>query len=251
MRAPGGLAAALAGAALVGGVCGCPGDPETKIVDATAVEHGAALFRDPSIAETSFNHYSCATCHEAVPGDAGDAMLPGAPLAGAVNRPHYWGGQEVDLLAAINHCLYYFMTKDLPWTADDEAARAMYAYLESLPGDGEAAEAAPFTPVYTLSQPPPGDPKKGELIHERACASCHGRAHSGEGRLVARAPALPDQTLDEHPLGEYTEADRLLVFVEKVRHGGFVGYGGQMPPFSLEVLSDEEFGDLLSFYELP
>ncbi|XXT15254.1 c-type cytochrome [Sorangium sp. So ce429] len=251
MRAPGGLAAALAGAALAGGVCGCAGDPETKIVDATAVEHGAALFRDPSIAETSFNRYSCATCHEAVPGEAGDAMLPGAPLAGAVDRPYYWGGQEVDLLAAINHCLYYFMTKDLPWTADDEAARAMYAYLESLPGDGEAAEAAPFTPVYALSQPPPGDPKKGELIHERACASCHGRAHSGEGRLVARAPALPDQTLDEHPLGEYTEADRLLVFVEKVRHGGFVGYGGQMPPFSLEVLSDEEFGDLLSFYELP
>ncbi|WP_437498797.1 c-type cytochrome [Sorangium sp. So ce1099] len=250
MRAPGGLAAALAGAALVCGVCGCPGDPETKIVDATAVEHGAALFRDPSIAETSFNRYSCATCHEAVPGEAGDAMLPGAPLAGAVNRPHYWGGQEVDLLAAINHCLYYFMTKDLPWTADDEAARAMYAYLESLPGDGEAAEAVPFTPVYALSQPPPGDPKNGELIHERACASCHGRARSGEGRLVTRAPALPDQTLDEHPLGEYTEADRLLVFVEKVRHGGFVGYGGQMPPFSLEVLSDEEFGDLLSFYEL-
>ncbi|KYF65991.1 c-type cytochrome [Sorangium cellulosum] len=251
MRAPKGLAAALACAALACGVCGCTGDPETKIVDATAVEHGAALFRDPSVAETSFNRYSCATCHEAIPGEAGDAMLPGAPLAGAVNRPHYWGGQEVDLLAAINHCLYYFMTKDLPWTADDEAAQAMYAYLESLPGDGAAADAVRFTPVFALGQPPPGDPKNGELIHERACASCHGRARSGEGRLVARAPALPDQTLDEHPLGEYTEADRLLVFVEKVRHGGFLGYGGQMPPFSLEVLSDEEFGDLLSFYELP
>ncbi|WP_437766359.1 c-type cytochrome [Sorangium sp. So ce281] len=248
MRAPPSLAAALACAALL---CGCPGDPETKVVDATAVDHGAALFRDPSIAETRFNRYSCATCHEAVAGDAGDAMLPGAPLAGAVERPRYWGGQEVELLGAINHCLYYFMTKDLPWTADDDAAQAIYAYLESLPSDGGAAEAVPFTPVYELSQIPAGDAAAGGRIHERACASCHGRAHSGEGRLVARAPALPDQTLEEHPLGEYTEADRRLVFIEKVRHGGFVGYGGQMPPFSREVLSDEELGDLLSFYGLP
>ncbi|AUX34427.1 MULTISPECIES: c-type cytochrome [Sorangium] len=240
--------AALACAALA---CGCAGDPETKIVDATAVEHGAALFRDPSVAETRFNRYSCSTCHEAIAGEAGDAMLPGAPLAGAVDRPHYWGGQEVDLLGAINHCLYYFMTKDLPWAADDPAARAMYAYLESLPSDGDAAEAVPFTPVYGLREPPPGDPGKGALIHDRACASCHGRARSGEGRLVERAPALPDQTLEEHPLGEYTERERRLVFVEKVRHGGFIGYGGQMPPFSLEVLSDEQFGDLLSFYALP
>ncbi|WP_437806691.1 c-type cytochrome [Sorangium sp. So ce1078] len=248
MRATPFALAALACAALL---CGCTGDPETKVVDATAVEHGAALFRDPSIAGTRFNRYACSTCHEAVAGDAGDAMLPGAPLAGAVERPHYWGGQEVDLLGAINHCLYFFMTKDLPWTADEPAAQAIYAYLESLPSDGDAAEAVSFTPVYTLRDPSPGDPGKGELIHERACASCHGRARSGEGRLVERAPALPDQTLEEHPLGEYTELERRMVFVEKVRHGAFIGYGGQMPPFSAEVLSDEEFGDLLSFYELP
>ncbi|WP_438013991.1 c-type cytochrome [Sorangium sp. So ce315] len=250
MRARGVPAAALACAALACGAGGCGGDPETKIVEATAVEHGAALFRDPSVAETSFNRYSCATCHEAIPGEAGDAILPGAPLAGAVDRPHYWGGQEVDLLSAINHCLYYFMTKDVPWTAEDEAARAMFAYLESLPADGDAAEAVPFTPVYILSRPPAGDPERGALLHERACASCHGRARSGEGRLVERAPVLPDQTLDEHPRDRYTAVERLLIFVEKVRHGGFVGYGGQMPPFSLEVLSEEEFGDLLSFYEL-
>ncbi|XXX72689.1 c-type cytochrome [Sorangium sp. So ce134] len=247
MRARSGVPAALACAALLGG---CTGDPETKIVDATAVEHGAALFRDPSIAETRFNRYSCSTCHEAIAGEAGDAMLPGAPLAGAVDRPHYWGGKEVDLLGAINHCLYFFMTKDLPWTAGDPAAQAMYAYLESLPSDGDAAEAVPFTPVYALSDPSPGDPAKGAVVHDRACASCHGRAGSGEGRLVERAPALPDQTLEEHPLSEYTERERRLVFVEKVRHGGFIGYGGQMPPFSLEVLSEEEFGDLLSFYDL-
>lgn len=248
MRARGGVTAALACAALLGG---CQGDPEIRIVDATAVEHGAALFRDPSIARTRFNRYACSTCHEATPGEAGDVILPGAPLAGALNRPYFWGGQEIDLLAAINHCLYFFMMKDEPWTADDAEARAMYAYLESLPADDAAAEPVQFTPVYALREPPPGDAARGEIVHERACASCHGRARSGQGRLVDRAPVLPDETYEDHPLGEYTEFERRLVFVEKVRHGGFVGYGGQMPPFSLEVLSEQELGDLISFYEQP
>ncbi|MGK4003639.1 c-type cytochrome [Sorangium sp. So ce1036] len=249
MRARGGVVAALACAALLGG---CPGDPEIRVVDATAAEHGAALFRDPSIAGSRFNRYACSTCHEAKPGEAGDAiLLPGAPLAGAVDRPSYWGGQEVDLLGAINHCLYFFMMKDEPWTADDGDAQAMYAYLESLPADGAAAEPAPFTPVYALREPPPGNAGRGEIIHERACASCHGRARSGQGRLVDWAPVLPDETFEDHPLGEYTEAERRLVFVEKVRHGGFVGYGGQMPPFSIEVLSEQDLGDLLTFYHQP
>ncbi|WP_437669593.1 c-type cytochrome [Sorangium sp. So ce131] len=244
MRARGGHAAALACAALL---CGCPGEPETKIVDATAAEHGAALFRDPSVAGTTFNAYTCATCHEARPGEAGDALLPGAPLAGAVDRPFYWGGQEADLLGAINHCLYYFMRRDEPWTADDGDAQAMYAFLESLPGDGALTEAAAFTPVYTLSDPPPGDAGEGERLYERGCASCHGQAHSGEQRLVNSAPVMPEEWLEDHPPSEYTELERRLVFVEKVRHGSFVGYGGQMPPFSLEVLSDQELGDLLAF----
>jgi thiosulfate dehydrogenase len=41
------------------------------------------------------------------------------------------------------------------------------------------------------------------------------------------------------------------VFVEKTRHGGFLGYGGTMPPFSLNVLSDEDLADLLTFLRLP
>ena len=230
---------------------GCEGEPETQVVQGTAVDHGEALFRDPSIAGTSLNTYSCATCHEAIPGDAGDAILTGAPLAGATQRPSYWGGQEPDLLAAINHCLYYFMLEDEPWTADDVEARAMWAYLESLPAEGGAAEAAPFTPVYALEDPPPGDAGRGGGLYTRACASCHGAAHSGAGRLVDRAPVLPEQTLDEHPLGEYTEAERRLVFVEKIRHGSFVGYGGQMPPFALEKLSEQDMGDLFAFMGLP
>ena len=35
-----------------------------------------------------------------------------------------------------------------------------------------------------------------------------------------------------------------IVRAEKVRHGGFFGVGGQMPPFSLEQMSDEDLGAL-------
>jgi thiosulfate dehydrogenase len=249
VRARARIIAALACAAPA--ALGCTSEPETRVVHGTAVDHGAALFSDPTIARTGFNAYSCATCHEAEAGDAGDAILPGAPLAGALQRPSYWGGQELDLLRSINACLYFFMLKDAPWTPDDVEARAMYAYLESLPGGGASAEPVAFTPVYALSDPPPGDGGRGGDIYRRACASCHGAAHSGAGRLVDRAPVLPEQTLEEHPLGDYTDAERRLVFVEKIRHGGFVGYGGQMPPFSSERLSDEDLGDLLMFFGVP
>jgi thiosulfate dehydrogenase len=242
-----GLPAALLALAAVG----CASDPETRIVEGTAVDHGAAIFRDPSIAGTTFNTYACATCHEAIAGDAADAILPGAPLAGALERPSYWGGQELELLTSINHCLYYFMLEDRRWTAGDVEARALYAWLDSLPVEGAAAAPAAFTPVYALEDAPPGDTKRGEELHRRACASCHGPAGSGEGRLVPRAPVLPDQTIEEHPLSEYTELERRLVFVQKIRHGSFVGYGGQMPPFSKEKLSDQDLGDLLTVYGLP
>jgi thiosulfate dehydrogenase len=229
----------------------CTSEPATKVVQGTAVEHGEALFHDSSLSKSSLNKYSCATCHEATSGEAGQTILPGASLAGVLKRPSYWGGQELDLLPAINHCLYYFMLKDDQWTADDSDARAMYAYLESLPDDGGAAQAAPFTTVYTIADAPDGDAKKGEAIFGRACVSCHGPAHTGMGRLVQRAPVLPEQTLDEHPLDKYTAQDRRLVFIEKIRHGGFIGYGGQMPPFSSEKLSEQDLSDLLAFFGLP
>lgn len=250
----GALASLSLAAASLGLLGGCSGDETaapTRVYGGTAVDHGAALFRDPGVANSSYNSYSCSTCHEAKPGDAGDLILVGAPLAGATKRPSYWGGEELDLLRSINDCLYYFMLKDAPWTADDEDARAMYAYLEALSADGAGAEPQPFTPAYALGDPPPGDAASGASIYKKACASCHGDAHTGASRLVARASVLPEQTLTEHPLGKYTDAQRRLVFVEKTRHGGFVGYGGQMPPFSKEALSDQDLGDLLAFFGLP
>jgi thiosulfate dehydrogenase len=172
-------------------------------------------------------------------------------MAGVVNRPSFWGGTEIELLRAVNHCLYYFMLGNEPWTADNPEARAMYAYLESLDGGSTGAQASPFTVVTEVAEPPPGDGERGAAVYDRACLSCHGTIHTGAGRLVERAPVLPEEWLAAHPDGEYTPLERRLVFVEKVRHGGFLGYGGQMPPFSQETLTDQDLGDMLSYLGVP
>lgn len=242
------------GVALLAGVSGCSdGDPPAPITvyGGTAVDHGAALFHDPGVVATPLNSYSCSTCHEKSAGEAGEAILPGAPLAGATKRTSFWGGQEVDLLRSINHCLYYFMLSDTAWKADDVNARAMYAYLESLPSDSAAEKPAAFTIAYEVKDAPKGDGTRGGTLYANACANCHGQAHTGAGRLVVRAPILPEQTISEHPSPQYDDLDRRLVFVEKVRHGGFVGYGGEMPPFSVEKLSDQDLGDIIAFLGVP
>jgi len=190
--------------------------------------------------------YACSTCHEAVQGDAGDAILAGSPLAGVVNRPSFWGGQEIELLRSVNHCLYYFMFKNQPWTGDEVEARALYAYLESL-NDRGSSESAPFTVVYEVYDAPSGDSSRGANLYDRACQSCHGAASTGDAALIEWAPILPEDFLAAHPDSEYSAEDRRLVMIEKVRHGAFVGYSGQMPPLSAEKLSDQDLGDILEY----
>lgn len=238
--------------ALVFGVVGlgCTNETPSPIIEqGTAVDHGAALFRDPTISGTSLNNYSCATCHETGTADP-SRIRTGASLVGVTKRPSYWGGDELDLLRAINACGYYFMLRLTPFTAEDTEARALYAYLESISQTEEGTEAQPFSVVVTIADLPAGDAKRGQSLYNRACAYCHGPANTGAGRLVKRSPILPDQTLEQHPLGEYTADEQRLVFVEKVRHGGFVTYSGEMPPFSTEKLSDAELADILQYLDL-
>src|SRR6185503_19630193 len=129
-----------------------------KIVKGTVIDHGEALFSDPKASPSTLNAFSCATCHVAAD-DGSGRILPGAALAGAVERPTFWGGQENDLLRAINDCRYYFMEAQKPWTVDDEDAKAMYAYLASLPGAEKGA--VPFTVVASAADLAPGDAKVG------------------------------------------------------------------------------------------
>jgi thiosulfate dehydrogenase len=67
---------------------GCSTDSETQVVQGTALDHGRALFSDPTASPSPVNTFSCATCHRADEPDDG-RILPGAILAGAVDRPTF------------------------------------------------------------------------------------------------------------------------------------------------------------------
>ncbi|HET7852527.1 MAG TPA: c-type cytochrome [Methyloceanibacter sp.] len=234
---------AIVPAALVLALAGCTTEHVTKtqVVKGTAIDHGKALFSDHESSPSATNTFSCATCHLSEAMDDG-RILPGAALGGAVDRPTFWGGQENDLLRAINDCRFYFMDAPKPWKADDEDAKAIYAYLSSLPKD---TAAAPFTVTKAATDVATGDANVGADVFARACAACHGALHTGKGRLAALAPRLPD---DASP--SLAAANRRVIFVEKVRHGTFLGYGGIMPPFSEETLDDDQIAGLLAYFAL-
>lgn len=236
---------------VMGGVAlwGCAPEPDTVIMQGTAIDHGEALFRDLALPGTVQIGYSCTTCHDAE-NESSNILRPGAALAGVTKRASYWGGQEVEVLRAINQCLYYFMLKDRPWTPEDTDAQAMFAYLESISGEDADTTEQPFTVVRDIIDLQAGDSARGSKIFDHACAFCHGAPQTGKEKSVAKAASLPNETLAAHPPDKYSDLDRRLVFVEKTRHGGFLGYGGQMPPFSLEKLSNADMADLLAFLGL-
>ncbi len=209
----------------------------------TSVEHGAAIVDSASSSDSTANAFACTTCHA----EDSQPWLPGAPLRGSVGRPTYWGGEELDVLASINPCRFLFMGASRAWTADDTQAKSVYAYPDALQGEPRGAVA--FSVVRTIGDVPLGDRQRGASIFVGACQNCHGLASTGVGRLKSTIPILPQDTVREHRyLGSRTET-RLAV-IEKVRHGTFLGYGGVMPPFSLEVLSDAALGDVLAFLDL-
>jgi thiosulfate dehydrogenase len=214
---------------------GCS-DGEPALV-VSAIGRGEALYERG----LTSNELTCATCHRrgAMPGD--ERVLPGADLTGVTRRPTYWGGAESDLLRAVGYCQTRFMRVEVPLAASDPEAGDLYAFLESLPGSDEAV---PFTVVRTVGDLPQGDAAGGVTLFERTCAGCHGALGTGDGALSPTLPTLPTDVLRAH--SGYTPREQRLVFVEKVRHGVFLGYDGEMPPFSLEVLPDPALSDVLS-----
>ncbi|HEY3493169.1 MAG TPA: c-type cytochrome [Polyangiaceae bacterium] len=205
----------------------------------SAVERGRQLFEAGPLSDSGLNVYSCASCHEQHP-SGGSRIFPGAAMAGSTLRPSFWGGQENDLLRSLEDCRTYFMYANSPLDREGGAASDLYAFLASLePGN---AEPVPFSVVRTVEPLPRGDAARGAELFTNACSACHGTMHEGAGAL-RRVPALPDATLLDHP--DSDPAEMRLIFIEKVRHGGFLGYGGAMPPFSSEVLGDAELSDIL------
>lgn len=235
----------LLGAAPLAAACADDGGGTGGGTAVTPEERGAERFADTSLGRVG-NLVACNDCH-ATPGESETRLATGAPMGGVTGRPSFWGGQEDDLLRSVNQCLYWFMGRSEPLVAGDPEGDDLYAYVASLEGD---VAAQPFT-IGNVVWPGTGDAARGEVVYARACATCHGDKDSGEGALIPSAPVLPEETLAAHPDPEYDAEDRRLVFVEKVRHGPFLGYGGTMPPFSVEVLPDAELADLFTYLGIP
>ena len=217
----------------------CLSSSSTDPSHGSAVDHGRALFTDPKASPSASNPFTCATCHR---GD--DTIQPGAPLAGVTTRRSFWGGQRLDLLESVNDCRMFFMDARAPWTTDDEDARAIYAYLSQLP----PTFPGPF--AFTVVSPvalPAGDARRGAIAYDLACKTCHGAVHDGAGRLATFIPALPDDVVRGH--ATLTPENLRLVFFGKARMGAFRG-GGSMPPFSREVLADEDLAGIVAFLGL-
>ncbi len=237
----------LAGAALlVAALAACAVETRQEVV--TPEARGEHLFSDPTLGREG-NLVACVDCHD-VEGALGASGKPGAPLGGVAARDLHWGGQEDDLLDAVNQCLFWFMGRTEPLPRDDDRGVDLFAYLARLEGDATATAAQPFT-LGDVVWPGPGEASRGADVYARSCESCHGALHTGEGKLVGVAPALPDDTIFAHPPDTYAAEELRLVFVEKVRHGPFLGYGGTMPPFSLEVIADAALADLFAYMEVP
>ncbi|HEY0467891.1 MAG TPA: c-type cytochrome [Polyangiaceae bacterium] len=214
----------------------------------SAVDQGRELFQSKALSQSHLNDYTCLTCHDTV-ASTPPSQKAGGALAGVTLRSTFWGGQVADLLSSIDACRNNFMGDTRPLSANSEQARALYAYLASLePGD---ADAIPFTIVTTIDPLPRGETAEaissavshGQVLYATTCLYCHGSMHDGLGRLSERVPILPEDTLVEH--AQYSAREQRLIFTEKIRHGLFLGYGGEMPPFSAELLSDQDVSDLL------
>lgn len=224
--------------ALVGALAACGGDEKNE---RSAADRGRELFTSPTLSRNSYNDLACVSCHVISADDT--RLLPGAPMPGVLARPSYWGGDELDLLESLNQCLTGFMLETRGLAHDDPRAVDLYAFFESLPPIWP--EAQPFSFVREIGAVPVGDVARGEAVYAAACLSCHGAVHTGEGRTVELAVVIPEETLSVH--GDDPTYDLRTILTEKIRHGRYLGFGGFMPPFSQERLSDQDVGDLLAF----
>ncbi|NBD10297.1 c-type cytochrome [Corallococcus silvisoli] len=226
----------------LGALAGC-GDSEPR----PAADYGESLFQDARLSESTFNRFSCATCHVTTPALPAGRIDAGYSLYNVAARPNWWGGYETHLLDAVNFCYVNFMRGVTKLEAEDPRSRALYEYLSRISPDAQAP-ALPFTVVKDIEDVPRGDAAHGEAVYRAACQDCHGATHTGAGRLTELASVLPEVTQDYDRL--FPGIPHAQVVIEKVRHGQFFGVGGNMPPYSREALSDADLGALLAYLGL-
>jgi thiosulfate dehydrogenase len=207
-----------------------------------AIDLGRELFSDARLSTADSNVFSCATCHEV---GAPALPLPGYTMLDAARRPSYWGGSVGTLFDAVNQCLTQFM-KSRAITIEEENGRALHVYLQSLVTAGPAP-ALPLTIVRNIADVPSGDGGRGKGVYDGACAPCHGAPSSGDGRIGKIASIIPNDTVNM--FGSHPKTGARPITIEKIRHGKFFGVGGVMAPFSLEVLSEAQLGDLLAYLQ--
>lgn len=240
-------------AALIASACGDDVLPASTL--------GARLLADSSLSTSPLNSFACSDCHLVLPGPvtAGGPIMPGANLFDVAHRPSWWGGTKLRLLDAMNYCLDEFMA-GAELDAGDDRARAIYEYFVALSPD-DPSPAVPLTVVKSvtaLSELAAGaDATRGADLWSRGCRGCHGEPHTGEGRLGSQTTIVPEETLTgpvcvptTGPPPSDVKLCARAVVVEKIRHGKFFNIGGLMPPYSVEVLSDAEIADMLSYLGL-
>lgn len=205
----------------------------------TSVERGQALFSDPGLSPSTSNAVSCATCHSTSEAPS-QHILSGGSLLGVTNRETFFGGHERDLRAAVNYCLRRFMRHPSlePLASDDPRGLDLLSYLDTLEGPSDTV---PWTVSLVSGDLPAGDATRGAALYDDACRTCHGATTTGNGRLTQFIAAIPTDTIEEH------ETFARIISVQKVRAGGFYGLGGDMAPFSPEVLSDQQLADIIAY----
>lgn len=223
----------------------CSADQNTGPVSAS--EFGRALFRDPRLSESEFNAFACATCHIETEAVDPKRIQSGHSLYNSAFRPSWWGGYEARYIDAVNFCYIYFMRGLEPLSRDAPRSKALYEYLVSISPD-RSAPALPLTVVRDIADVPRGTTDRGEEVYRAACETCHGAPHTGEARITALAPVLPEYVTTFE--ATFPGVDPALVLIEKVRHGQFFQVGGNMPLFGQEALSDADLGALLAFMGL-
>lgn len=126
-----------------------------------------------------------------------------------------------------------------------ERGRDLLAYLDSL-GAGTLAERQARTlrqPVHPPSYPP--SPQRGAALFASWCASCHGDAGRGDGRLAA---VLRDRVADLGRPGAWSAARGAGAEIANQDLARVIRYGlapGSMPGH--EWLTDQQVGDLIAF----